>query len=171
MQIGAHRTMESEIVSIRIYFRVVKMLAMAMLFAGMASLHAEEERKQVTLAATLADGSHYNIADQHGKLVLIAIWATWCPICLGELPELEKAYAKFKSSGLDIIALNIDGDELKLRDYLSKNRLSFPVARRLANGNTDNLDAPPVTPVFYLVGQDGKVIWRKIGPVAQLFPR
>lgn len=162
---------DSKIAPVRTHFSTIKMMAVAlvMLFVGMTASHAEEEEgKRVELTVILTNGSGYNIADQRGKLVLVAVWATWCPICLGELPDLEKIYAKNKNSGFEIIALNIDTNEQKLRDYLSKNHFSFPVARRRFNGNTDNLDAPPVTPVFYLVGKDGQVIWRKIGPVVQL---
>lgn len=148
----------------------ITLLVVLMLFGGITPVHAGEEDKQVRSAVNLSDGSNFDIASQHGKFVLIAIWATWCPICLGELPELEKIYRKYKNAELEIIALGSDPDPQKFNEYVASRRFSFPIARRLGDGKTDNLEAPPVTPVFYPVDQNGRDKWRKIGPVAQLFP-
>ena len=129
----------------------------------------DEEGKQVKLIAQTQTHGEFDITKKRGKFVLIAVWATWCPICLGELPELDTMYKKYHADGLEIIALNIDDDVERVNNYLKKMPLSFPIARRNTKDVVENLDNLGVTPVFYFVGKDGKVIWRRVGPVAAFF--
>lgn len=129
---------------------------------------ADEEGKQVTIIARTMDNAVFDTSKMRGKLVFVAVWATWCPICLGELPELNRIYIKYHGSGLEMIALNLDDDESKLKDFLKKSQFAFPVARRFTSGVEDNLDNLEATPVFYLVGKDGRVVWRRVGPVVDL---
>lgn len=131
--------------------------------------NADEEGKLVQLKALTMSQETFNIADHKGHLVLVAIWATWCPICLGELPDLNKMYLQYHEAGFDMIALSVDTDREKLEQYVSAKNFSFPIAQRHTSHVSDNLDDLGVTPVFYMVGRDGRVIWRRVGPVTQLF--
>lgn len=137
--------------------------------AGFPAFADDETGKQVQLIANTLDHGTFDIADKRGKLVLIAVWATWCPICLGELPELDRIYRKYHAAGFEMLALNIDDDDARVTDYLRKKGFAFPVARRNGRDIIENLNNLGVTPVFYLVGKDGKVIWRRVGPVAGMF--
>lgn len=132
--------------------------------------HAEEVGKEVRLHGVSVDGHEIDISTSQGRLVLIAIWATWCPICLGELPELEHFYERNRQ-GFDLVSLNIDDDDQTLFRFLAQARFSFPVIRRFRDGETDNLDDLGVTPVFYLVGRDGRIIWRRVGPIMPMLSR
>ena len=50
----------------------------------------------------------YTLATFKGKYVLMDFWATWCPDCRAEMPGMEKAYARFKGKGLEILSLSFD---------------------------------------------------------------
>ncbi len=63
---------------------------------------------------TLIDGANasFSLSDYKGKAVVVIFWATWCPYCAKVMPGLEKYYQRYKTKGLEIIAVNImeDGD-------------------------------------------------------------
>ncbi|MEI9976479.1 MAG: TlpA disulfide reductase family protein [Ignavibacteriota bacterium] len=51
------------------------------------------------------DGKTYNLDALRGKVVLLNFWATWCPPCRREMPDMEKLYQRFASKGLVVLAV------------------------------------------------------------------
>lgn len=79
------------------------------------------------LTLTDAQGITHSLADYRGQVVLVNLWATWCPPCKEEMPALQTFYNKYADQGFTIIAIN-DGDPTAdvvqfIRDY----QLTFPV--------------------------------------------
>jgi peroxiredoxin len=79
------------------------------------------------LALTDTQGNSHRLADYLGQVVLVNLWATWCPPCKEEMPTLQSYYDKYRTNGFVIIAVN-DGDSTAdvlqfVRDY----GLTFPV--------------------------------------------
>lgn len=123
----------------------------------------DETGKKAEIQLTLLNGDRFDLQQQRGHPVLVMIWASWCPICLGELPQLQQYYQRQQANGLRLIGLSLDDNDTVIREAAQKAGISFPIARRNAPGNYDNLDKTQVTPLFYLIGSDGKVRWRRIG--------
>ena len=53
-------------------------------------------------------GQRQRLADFRGKIVLVKIWASWCPDCQVLFPELDRLSRDFKSRGVEVIAVNVD---------------------------------------------------------------
>jgi len=53
-------------------------------------------------------GQRQRLADFRGKIVLVKIWASWCPDCKVLFPELDRLSREFKSRGVEVIAVNVD---------------------------------------------------------------
>ena len=71
------------------------------------------------------DGKKVNIADKliKKKLILINFWATWCPPCIKEIPDLIKLKQKFRKD-IDIIFVSVDANPVKvIPNFLKKNKL------------------------------------------------
>jgi thiol-disulfide isomerase/thioredoxin len=75
--------------------------------AAMAKLEADDAKRQ-NADFTLADlhGKGWHLHDLQGKVVLVNFWATWCPPCLKEMPDLDALYNKFKDQGFVVLAIS-----------------------------------------------------------------
>ena len=78
---------------------------------------------------TLIDiqGVSHSLVDYRGQVVLVNLWATWCPPCKEEMPALETFYNKHKQQGFVVVAIN-DGDPTKdVLQFVKDYNLTFPV--------------------------------------------
>jgi peroxiredoxin len=94
---------------------------------AMTKLEAEDERRQ-HLDFTLSDldGKSWTLRQLAGKVVLVNFWATWCPPCRKEMPDLDALYRKFRDKGLVILAIS-DEDRKKVAPFLAGHEVSYPV--------------------------------------------
>ena len=68
------------------------------------------------------------LAEFKGKVVLLNFWATWCPPCRLEMPTMEKAYRRYKTKGLVVLAVNVDaGPTSVIQSFLKEFDLTFQV--------------------------------------------
>lgn len=70
-----------------------------------------------------------SLADYRGQVVMINIWATWCPPCRAEMPAIQEAYQEYKDQGLVVLALNttFQDSEADVRAFVTEFELSFPI--------------------------------------------
>jgi peroxiredoxin len=95
--------------------------------AAVAKLVADDDlRAKANFTLTDLDGKTWTLRDLRGKVVLVNFWATWCPPCRKEMPDLDALYNRFKDQGLVILA--IDDEEVgKIKPYLTEHPVTYPV--------------------------------------------
>lgn len=72
------------------------------------------------------DGTTFTLPDDvKGKVVVVDFWASWCGPCRRSMPHLKELYAKYKSKGFEIVAISLDTDEKKMRDYIKSAELGW----------------------------------------------
>ena len=73
------------------------------------------------------DGDTLTLSDLQGKAVVLNFWATWCPPCQAEMPELQSAHDAYESGGLVVLGVNQAEDRATVQAFLDERNLSFPV--------------------------------------------
>ncbi len=109
------------------YEHVQVSLDSAQLTAAMSTLEAEDrDRQQANF--TLADltGKKWTLRDLRDHVVLINFWATWCPPCRKEMPDLDALYQRYKDQGLIVLAIS-DEEPAKVTAYLRNHSVSYPI--------------------------------------------
>jgi peroxiredoxin len=101
----------------------------------MIAQQAENKRIQDALAVgtTFPDfsekdlgGKPLSLANYKGKTVLLDFWATWCPPCRAELPNVISVYQKFHKDGFEIIGVSLDEDKAKLDAFIADKKMAWP---------------------------------------------
>jgi peroxiredoxin len=95
--------------------------------AATRKLEADDESRQ-HVDFTLADlsGAQWTLRSLAGKVVLVNFWATWCPPCRKELPDLQALAERFGSRGLVVLAIS-DEEAEKVKPFVAEHKLSYPV--------------------------------------------
>lgn len=77
--------------------------------------------------ATTLDGRELSAEALAGQVVLLDFWATWCAPCLGELPHLKEAYARYGQEGLEIVGVSLDQKPRReLESFLRRREVVWP---------------------------------------------
>jgi peroxiredoxin len=100
------------------------------------------------------------LKEQRGKVVVLNFWATWCPPCRKEMPDLESLYQQFKSQGLVILAIS-DEDAVKVNPFIAERKITYPVL--LDPGRTVNeLFQIQGIPKTFVYDRSGKLVAQSI---------
>ena len=95
--------------------------------AAMSKLVADDQRREhADFTLTDLEGKSWSLQGLHGKVVLVNFWATWCPPCRKEMPDLETLYKQFKGQGLLILAIS-DEDISKVKPFIAEHNTMYPV--------------------------------------------
>lgn len=117
---------------------------------------------------TLPDlgGRSHSLSDYRGKWVLVNYWATWCPPCLEELPELEVFHSAAAGRAV-VLGVNMESiDITELRAFVDQQFLSYPILVASERPKRDQLIGPVEgLPTSYLVSPAGEVVARQVGPI------
>ncbi|MCU7844004.1 MAG: TlpA family protein disulfide reductase [Candidatus Thiodiazotropha sp. (ex Monitilora ramsayi)] len=111
------------------------------------------------------DGKTYKLSDYRGKWVLVNYWATWCPPCREELPELEVFHANHKDK--DAVVLGVAMERIKkerLQAFVDDQFISYPILMMKPAASTE-LGRVPGLPTSYLIDPKGELAARQVGPV------
>jgi len=106
------------------------------------------------------DGSQIALSSFRGKIVLIDFWASWCGPCRKEMPNVVKAYAKFKDKGFEIFGVSLDQDRDRWVEAIAKDGITWPQVSDLkywesAPARLYNVQSIPYT---VLLDKEGKIL-------------
>ena len=118
-------------------------------------------------AVATLDGDSVRLSDLRGHVVLVNVWATWCPPCRVEMPGFEKVWRAHRDRGFTVLALSTDrGPHGVVREFVTERGLTFDVA--MANREALRaLDAGNALPTSYVIDAEGRIRHTVIGIFAR----
>lgn len=117
-------------------------------------------------AAETLEGQPVSLADQRGKVVLLNIWATWCKPCREEIPALEALHQRHSAEGLLVAGVSIDllSEKPQVGSFARALGATYPLWLD-PDDRVSNTFLAIGVPATYLIGRDGTLRWRHMGPV------
>jgi DsbE subfamily thiol:disulfide oxidoreductase len=115
------------------------------------------------------DGKKASLKDYRGKVVFLNFWATWCPSCRTEMPDMDKLYREFKGKGLEIVAVNVKDKRDDAMGFVKNMKLTYPIMLD-PEGEVGLLYGAWGMPATYLIDRKGVVQARLWGPAEWYSP-
>src|SRR5258706_1720690 len=103
------------------------------------------------------DGRQVDLTKMRGKVVLVDFWATWCPPCVKEVPEVKAAYDKLHERGFEVVGISRDEKMEDLRDFVAKNKIEWPQYLDGIEGRFATKFGVEEIPAMWLLDKQGKV--------------
>lgn len=118
------------------------------------------------LNLTTLDGANVSLSAFRGSVVLVNLWATWCPPCREEMPALQSFYDEHRSNGFILIAIDQGETSAEVNPFVEEFNLTFPVwldpaSQAGAAFNTMNL------PSSYVIDRSGRIRLMWIGGISK----
>jgi peroxiredoxin len=128
---------------------------------AMAKLEQDDQRRaNADFTLTDLNGHQWTLKSLRGKVALVNFWATWCPPCRKELPDLEQLSERFKDQGLVILALS-DEDVAKVKPFVEQRNLTYPVLLDTGGKVAKEYDVDGI-PKTFVYDRDGKLVAQAI---------
>src|SRR5690606_13320822 len=114
------------------------------------------------------DGAHLDLADLRGDVVVINVWASWCPPCRAETGDLEAVHQATRTLGVSFVGINVEDQRDKATSFLA-GRVTYPSSSAPGSRYARGFTAPPAPvglPGTLVVDRDGGIaaaIYRQVG--------
>src|SRR5512143_1042406 len=170
----AARQLRSARMTARQQWSVVGAIVAAMAIGLLVASHyMKDELFPVTIGSTapdfrakvLGENRYKSLADYKGQVVLLNVWATWCPPCQAEMPSLQRLYQAYGGKGLKLVAVSID-------DYVTEDSIrafakNFGITFEILHDSTHAIERIYQTtgyPESFVIGPEGTIRKKWIGP-------
>jgi len=132
--------------------------------AESATAPLPENVMQASIA--LLDGQKTKLADYSGKVLIVDLWATWCPPCRQEIPHLIEIAKEYKDKGVEVIGLTIEDPETeaeKVKQFSKAFSINYPIGWADEEMQSGSIRGRGAIPQTYIIGRDGKVLNHYVG--------
>ena len=156
---------------------LISVIIMLLIFIGYVIIHQtgilNSQKSNINEGTNIGDrapgfilskmnGDEIKLSDLRGNKVLLNFWATWCPPCRLEMPDIQKLYEEHKE--VAILAVNIQEEKKKVIDFMLDKNYNFTVALD-ETGQTANNYLVRGIPTTYILDENGVIIDKTSGPL------
>ncbi|NRT87879.1 TlpA family protein disulfide reductase [Clostridium beijerinckii] len=108
------------------------------------------------------NGNELSLSDLKGKKVFLNFWATWCPPCKAEMPDIEKLYQETKDSDLVIVSVEIGEPLNTVKSFIDSNKYNFKVLIDSDQSVATKYNTTSI-PTSYFIDKDGNIVSKHVG--------
>ncbi len=136
-----------------------------------AAFLAVPHRPAAEARVTMLDGRTVPLSELRGKVTAVNFWATWCGVCVKEMPRMSEAWRKHSPRGYEMIAIAVRDDERAVAQFAERERLPFKVAMDTGEA-AQRFGNVRITPTTFIIDKKGRIVRRFVGePPWQEFDR
>ena len=118
-------------------------------------------------SAKYLDGKPFAVTGQRGQVVLLNLWATWCPPCREEIPALQKVHDTYAARGFQVIGVSVDqGGVDVVKEFVDGKKVTYPQVLD-EQEKLPLLLGATVLPTSVLLDRNGKIVWKTIGAIGE----
>lgn len=107
-------------------------------------------------------GNELSLSNLKGKKVFLNFWATWCPPCKAEMPEIEKLYEETKDSDLVIVAVDMGEPLSTVKTFIDNNKYDFKVLLDSDHSVATKYGISAI-PTSYFIDKNGNIVSKNVG--------
>jgi cytochrome c biogenesis protein CcmG, thiol:disulfide interchange protein DsbE len=123
-----------------------------------SSLQGASQSRAPDFALEGLDGKTLRLADLRGKVVLLNFWATWCPPCKAEMPDLNALQREYGAAqDFVVVGVNVEEDAATVKPFVEKNGLSFPIVLDRDSRITTQLFGVRPLPTTFIIDREGYI--------------
>jgi len=120
----------------------------------------DQARQRADFTLTDLNGKEWNLKRLKGQVVVVNFWATWCPPCRKEMPDLDALYQRFENEGLVILAISGESVD-KVRPFIVERNISYPVLLDPGRKVHELFQVEGI-PKSFVYNRDGKLVAQSI---------
>lgn len=141
---------------------VLAFVVFEILPGGNKSSDKSEPKKADEISLSTPDGRNITLSGLLGKNVLVNFWATTCPPCVSEMPEIQAAYEKYKDEGFYVLAVNVSESGGTVKSFMDKNGYTFETVLD-SEGQAASKYGVYYIPLSVFVNKEGYIVARHQG--------
>ena len=107
-------------------------------------------------------GKNVKLSDYRGKVVLLNFWASWCPPCRSEMPDLQKLFQRLDSSKFQMLVVSLDRDPQAARALIKQSGYTFPVLLAPGDKVAEHYKISAI-PTTFIIDKQGRIVSRTVG--------
>lgn len=147
-----------------LHTEVIGRIQQALLATGIIKPDTSVDQKIVAsydLQLVDLEGRKSTLSEMQGRVILLNLWATWCPPCIAEMPGLQSLYDNTRGEQVEFVMISLDEDIHKVKKFISRKGFTFPVY--MLAGPLPALYQTNTIPSTYVISAEGMLVMQRQG--------
>lgn len=123
---------------------------------------SEKNQSAPGWSLTALDGKTVSLSDFKGRVVLMNFWATWCPPCREEMPQLIALQKDLGKAGLTVVGISMDQEKEAASAYVTEAGIEFPIV--MGTESVARVHGVSILPTSFLIDREGRIARTILGP-------
>ncbi|MGN8225455.1 TlpA family protein disulfide reductase [Gracilimonas sp. BCB1] len=144
---------------------VIGKLQSVILYTGLFQPDVEESiqhgnQADYNMPLLTINGNRTSLSEFEGKTIFLNFWATWCPPCIAEMPNIQSLYNELDDENVVFVMASLDQDPQKAWDFIGRKEFTFPVYSVISKPRVFDTSMVPTT---YVISPDGIIAMKHAG--------